>query len=157
MSQCAGGLASCCCRVASVPAFSSCLCCNILIVPAPTTSLPPPIHTLNTHPVTCVCGCVCAHSPITPAHPNTDFKWNDYAPRVFRRLRRSAGIDEADYMISLGGERGQAGWLRRAVCVSSGCLSVCVQWGGLFRRARVCLGVGLTGSDEADCGGFGGG
>jgi 1-phosphatidylinositol-4-phosphate 5-kinase len=42
-------------------------------------------------------------SSTTPAHPCIDFKWKDYAPRVFRRLRAAAHIDEADYMISLGG------------------------------------------------------
>jgi hypothetical protein len=42
-------------------------------------------------------------SSTTPAHPCIDFKWKDYAPHVFRRLRGAAHIDEADYMISLGG------------------------------------------------------
>lgn len=32
-----------------------------------------------------------------------DFMWRDYCPRVFRRLRKAAGIDEADYMLSLAG------------------------------------------------------
>eukprot|EP00775_Hariotina_reticulata_P005077 gene5077-5318_t len=42
-------------------------------------------------------------SPTTPAHPSTDFRWRDFCPRVFRRLRAAAGIDEADYMLSLAG------------------------------------------------------
>lgn len=48
-------------------------------------------------------------SSTTPAHPSTDFKWKDYCPRVFRRLRASAGIDEADYMLSLAGAWGVLG------------------------------------------------
>lgn len=32
-----------------------------------------------------------------------DFMWRDYCPRVFRQLRKAAGIDEADYMLSLAG------------------------------------------------------
>ncbi|WIA13706.1 hypothetical protein OEZ85_007259 [Tetradesmus obliquus] len=42
-------------------------------------------------------------SSTTPAHPSMDFMWRDYCPRVFRRLRKAAGIDEADYMLSLAG------------------------------------------------------
>ncbi|GMH39027.1 hypothetical protein BSKO_06925 [Bryopsis sp. KO-2023] len=39
----------------------------------------------------------------TPPHPSQDFKWKDYAPMVFRRLREAFGIDPADYLISLCG------------------------------------------------------
>lgn len=34
---------------------------------------------------------------------SNDFKWKDYAPMVFRRLRESFGIDPADYLMSLCG------------------------------------------------------
>lgn len=44
-------------------------------------------------------------SSTTPAHPSTDFMWKDYCPRVFRRMRAAAGIDEADYMLSLAGSQ----------------------------------------------------
>lgn len=37
----------------------------------------------------------------TPPHMAGDFKWKDYAPMVFRRLRDAFGIDPADYLISL--------------------------------------------------------
>ena len=32
------------------------------------------------------------------------FKWKDYSPLVFRRLRGIFGIDDADYMLSLTGD-----------------------------------------------------
>lgn len=31
------------------------------------------------------------------------YKWKDYAPRVFRQLRRVAGLDSRDYLLSLTG------------------------------------------------------
>eukprot|EP00798_Chlamydomonas_sp_ICE-L_P000635 gene635-2071_t len=39
----------------------------------------------------------------TPAHPSTDFKWKDYAPKVFHNLRCMWGVHDAEYMLSLGG------------------------------------------------------
>jgi 1-phosphatidylinositol-4-phosphate 5-kinase len=42
-------------------------------------------------------------SSTTPAHPSKDFKWKDYAPGVFKRLRSAFAVDEAEYMLSLGG------------------------------------------------------
>jgi 1-phosphatidylinositol-4-phosphate 5-kinase len=44
-------------------------------------------------------------SSTTPAHPSGDFKWKDYCPTMFKRLRGTFGIDEADYMLSLGGSQ----------------------------------------------------
>lgn len=44
-----------------------------------------------------------AGSPTTPAHPSVDFKFKDYCPRVFRRLRQLWGCDDAEYMLSLAG------------------------------------------------------
>lgn len=40
-----------------------------------------PLTRTSTLPATC------ARSLTTPAHPSSDFKWIDYSPRVFRRLR----------------------------------------------------------------------
>eukprot|EP00011_Vannellida_sp_DIVA3-517-6-12_P004556 CAMPEP_0114609084 /NCGR_PEP_ID=MMETSP0168-20121206/2908_1 /TAXON_ID=95228 ORGANISM="Vannella sp., Strain DIVA3 517/6/12" /NCGR_SAMPLE_ID=MMETSP0168 /ASSEMBLY_ACC=CAM_ASM_000044 /LENGTH=851 /DNA_ID=CAMNT_0001819995 /DNA_START=199 /DNA_END=2751 /DNA_ORIENTATION=- len=40
----------------------------------------------------------------TPAHLGRDFKFRDYAPKVFRHLREKNGIDSADYLISLTGD-----------------------------------------------------
>lgn len=39
----------------------------------------------------------------TPPHMSNDFKWKDYAPMVFKELRKLFGIDPADYLISLCG------------------------------------------------------
>lgn len=47
----------------------------------------------------------CACSSTTPAHPSSDYRWKDYCPRVFRRLRAASHIDEADYMLSLAGSQ----------------------------------------------------
>eukprot|EP00878_Enallax_costatus_P012911 GHUV01013483.1.p1 GENE.GHUV01013483.1~~GHUV01013483.1.p1 ORF type:complete len:608 (+),score=218.88 GHUV01013483.1:178-2001(+) len=44
-------------------------------------------------------------SSTTPAHPSSDYRWKDYGPRVFRRLRAASSIDEADYMLSLAGSQ----------------------------------------------------
>lgn len=48
---------------------------------------------------------MCSHSSTTPAHPSGDFKWKDYCPAVFRRLRSTFNIDDADYMVSLAGSQ----------------------------------------------------
>ena len=40
-------------------------------------------------------------SSTTPAHSNRDFKFFDYAPLVFRRIRNLFDIDQADYLLSL--------------------------------------------------------
>ncbi len=50
------------------------------------------------------CPC-CSYSSTTPAHPSCDFKWKDYCPRVFRHLRSTFHIDDADYMLSLAGSQ----------------------------------------------------
>ena len=34
----------------------------------------------------------------------SSFKWKDYCPLIFRRLRSIFGIDDADYMLSLTGD-----------------------------------------------------
>ncbi|PRW20830.1 Phosphatidylinositol 4-phosphate 5-kinase 2 isoform A [Chlorella sorokiniana] len=39
-----------------------------------------------------------------PGSETAPFKWKDYAPRVFHRLRQSFGIDNTDYLLSLTGE-----------------------------------------------------
>eukprot|EP00803_Ostreobium_quekettii_P004207 evm.model.scf_1435.1 EVM.evm.TU.scf_1435.1 scf_1435:7254-16830(-) len=39
----------------------------------------------------------------TPPHMSNDFKWKDYAPMIFRKLRENFGIDPADYLMSLCG------------------------------------------------------
>eukprot|EP00210_Caulerpa_lentillifera_P002864 g2735.t1 len=39
----------------------------------------------------------------TPPHMSNDFKWKDYAPMVFKELRKEFGVDPADYLISLCG------------------------------------------------------
>ena len=44
-------------------------------------------------------------STCTPPHQlRNEFKFKDYAPKVFRRLRRKFGINESDYMLSLCGD-----------------------------------------------------
>eukprot|EP00298_Acanthocystis_sp_HF-20_P011673 c19513_g2_i2.p1 GENE.c19513_g2_i2~~c19513_g2_i2.p1 ORF type:complete len:496 (+),score=159.94 c19513_g2_i2:40-1488(+) len=40
----------------------------------------------------------------TPTHRSSDFKFKDYAPTAFRHIRGRFHIDEADYMLSIGGE-----------------------------------------------------
>jgi hypothetical protein len=42
-------------------------------------------------------------SSTTPAHKMRDFKFRDYAPKVFRRLRHLFGVDSSDYLVSLTG------------------------------------------------------
>lgn len=41
----------------------------------------------------------------TPPHAAHDFKWKDYCPMVFRKLRERFGIDAGDYMLSLCGDQ----------------------------------------------------
>eukprot|EP00301_Raphidiophrys_heterophryoidea_P017967 c2955_g1_i1.p1 GENE.c2955_g1_i1~~c2955_g1_i1.p1 ORF type:complete len:465 (-),score=99.80 c2955_g1_i1:244-1638(-) len=40
----------------------------------------------------------------TPTHKSPDFKFKDYAPLAFKHIRSRFGIDEAEYMLSIGGE-----------------------------------------------------
>ena len=40
-------------------------------------------------------------SPVTPPHPTADFKWKDYCPMAFRKLREVFNIDAGDYMLSV--------------------------------------------------------
>ncbi|KAH7425661.1 hypothetical protein KP509_11G065000 [Ceratopteris richardii] len=42
-------------------------------------------------------------SPLTPCHHSVDFRWKDYCPYVFRKLREMFKIDAADYMMSICG------------------------------------------------------
>lgn len=36
---------------------------------------------------------------------NTSFKWKDYCPSLFSRLRDAFGIDNKDYLMSLAGDK----------------------------------------------------
>jgi hypothetical protein len=38
-------------------------------------------------------------SSVTPPHMQRDFKFADYAPLVFARIREAFGIDPADYLV----------------------------------------------------------
>ncbi len=40
---------------------------------------------------------------MTPPHPTADFKWKDYCPMAFRKLREVFNIDAGDYMLSVCG------------------------------------------------------
>ncbi|KAJ6930552.1 phosphatidylinositol 4-phosphate 5-kinase 1-like [Populus alba x Populus x berolinensis] len=42
-------------------------------------------------------------SKITPPHQSSDFRWKDYCPVVFRRLRELFQVDPADYMLAICG------------------------------------------------------
>ncbi|KAL4596360.1 hypothetical protein ACB092_12G159000 [Castanea dentata] len=42
-------------------------------------------------------------SKITPPHQSTEFRWKDYCPMVFRRLRERFQVDPADYMLAICG------------------------------------------------------
>ncbi|KAL3845568.1 hypothetical protein ACJIZ3_002971 [Penstemon smallii] len=42
-------------------------------------------------------------SKITPPHQSGDFRWKDYCPVVFRRLRELFEVDPADYMLAICG------------------------------------------------------
>ena len=42
-------------------------------------------------------------SSATPPHPSGDFKWKDYCPKVFKRLRDVFNINPAQYMLSICG------------------------------------------------------
>jgi 1-phosphatidylinositol-4-phosphate 5-kinase len=41
----------------------------------------------------------------TPPHPNSDFRWKDYCPMVFRKLRALFFVDPGEYMLSICGEQ----------------------------------------------------
>lgn len=41
----------------------------------------------------------------TPPHPNSDFRWKDYAPLLFRKLRSLFVVDPGEYMLSICGEQ----------------------------------------------------
>lgn len=43
-------------------------------------------------------------SPLTPAHQMHDFKFKDYCPEVFRRIRGYFGINPADYLMCVCGD-----------------------------------------------------
>ncbi|CAH9085941.1 unnamed protein product [Cuscuta epithymum] len=43
-------------------------------------------------------------SKVTPPHLSVDFRWKDYCPIVFRRLREQFQVDSADYMMSVCGD-----------------------------------------------------
>nr|GMD78052.1 phosphatidylinositol 4-phosphate 5-kinase 2 [Ipomoea batatas] len=43
-------------------------------------------------------------SKITPPHQSVDFRWKDYCPIVFRRLRELFQVDPADYMMAICGD-----------------------------------------------------
>ena len=38
-------------------------------------------------------------------HNGSSFKWKDYSPLVFQRLRQLFGIDNMDYLLSLTGDK----------------------------------------------------
>lgn len=42
-------------------------------------------------------------SKMTPTHQSGDFRWKDYCPMVFRRLRDHFQVDPADYMLAICG------------------------------------------------------
>ncbi|KAF6139495.1 hypothetical protein GIB67_005132 [Kingdonia uniflora] len=42
-------------------------------------------------------------SKLTPPHQSVEFRWKDYCPVVFRRLRELFAIDPADYMLAICG------------------------------------------------------
>lgn len=44
-------------------------------------------------------------SRATPPHPTADFRWKDYAPKVFGKLRDIFVVDPATYMLSLCGDK----------------------------------------------------
>ena len=46
-----------------------------------------------------------AGSSDTPPHPNSDFRWKDYCPMVFRKLRNMFVVDPGEYMLSICGEQ----------------------------------------------------
>ena len=58
------------------------------------------------------CGCVTVLNmtlQVTQYFPqgpeSSSFKWKDYCPTVFQRLRQMYGIDNKDYLLSLTGDR----------------------------------------------------
>ncbi|KAK9815279.1 hypothetical protein WJX72_000998 [[Myrmecia] bisecta] len=44
-------------------------------------------------------------SKATPPHPSADFRWKDYCPMAFRKLREVFNIDAAEYMLSICGDQ----------------------------------------------------
>ncbi|GKU87695.1 hypothetical protein SLEP1_g2054 [Rubroshorea leprosula] len=42
-------------------------------------------------------------SKLTPPHQSVEFRWKDYCPMVFRRLRELFQVDPADYMLAICG------------------------------------------------------
>ncbi|KAM0042233.1 putative 1-phosphatidylinositol-4-phosphate 5-kinase [Helianthus debilis subsp. tardiflorus] len=42
-------------------------------------------------------------SKLTPPHQSGEFRWKDYCPNVFRRLRELFQVDPADYMLAICG------------------------------------------------------
>ncbi|XP_042408453.1 phosphatidylinositol 4-phosphate 5-kinase 1-like isoform X1 [Zingiber officinale] len=40
---------------------------------------------------------------ITPPHQSPEFRWRDYCPMVFKRLRKLFSVDPADYMLAICG------------------------------------------------------
>jgi hypothetical protein len=52
------------------------------------------------------CGLQCLQvSQYLRSHNGSSFKWKDYSPLVFQRLRQLFGIDNMDYLLSLTGDR----------------------------------------------------
>ncbi|XP_044510621.1 phosphatidylinositol 4-phosphate 5-kinase 1-like [Mangifera indica] len=43
-------------------------------------------------------------SKLTPPHQSVEFRWKDYCPTVFRRLRELFQVDPADYMLAICGD-----------------------------------------------------
>lgn len=48
-------------------------------------------------------GCNKAPHRTPPHHLSHDFKFKDYAPKIFHRIRQLFGIDSASYMLSVSG------------------------------------------------------
>ncbi|GAB4813493.1 hypothetical protein N2152v2_000539 [Parachlorella kessleri] len=44
-------------------------------------------------------------SEVTPPHPSNDFKWKDYCPEAFRKLRDIFGINTSEYLLSICGDQ----------------------------------------------------
>ena len=84
----------------------------------------------------------------TPPHPSADFRWKDYCPMAFGRLREVFNIEAAAYMQSVCGELTLTGcrssaraWHVLVPCVlqqpCSRCQSQCFPRTGLYGRGRV--------------------
>lgn len=61
-------------------------------------------------------------SRATPPHPASNFKWKDYCPKAFNKLRATFHIDPADYMLSICGAPCCRPW--HTCC----CVREVVQW-----------------------------